>query len=95
MSKLLTFLRSFQNSPVFANLAIHAWAAAWLVTVAGVHFSAHRAAVLGVAVAIAAAKEFWFDHNYEIPPQPYANAAQDFYGYLVGIALGALSWLVL
>ncbi len=88
----MTLLRSFQSSPLFANLAIHAWLAAWIVTAAGVKWPSHRIAVLAVGVALAAAKEFWFDHRYEIPPQPYKNAAQDFAGYVIGGALGVLTW---
>lgn len=89
---VITFLRSFQNSPLFANLAIHAWLAAFLVSVA-LGKGLHLGPVIAGALALAALKEFWFDHRYEIPPQPYANAAQDFAGYVIGIALGVGAWL--
>ncbi len=94
-SRVLKFLRSFQGSPLFANLAIHAWLAAWLVTAFGVAFPHYRIVVLAVGIALAAAKEFWFDHRYEIPPQPYKNAAQDFAGYVLGGVLGMLTWWAL
>lgn len=92
MGKLLTFLRTFQDSPLFANLALHAWAAAWLVTAFSEHFSLVK--VLGVGVVLAALKEFWFDTRYEIPAQQIGSIAgggalQDFTGYCIGLAFGA------
>jgi hypothetical protein len=86
------FFRTFQNSPEFANLALHAWLAAWLVTAASAnHPPSHVAAV---AVALAALKEFVFDRYVEIPAQPPGSirgggSLQDFTGYVAGISLGA------
>jgi hypothetical protein len=94
MTKILTFLRSFQNSPLFANLAIHAWLAAFLVFAFGVKFPTHRALICVVGIVVAAAKEFLWDHWLEIPPQPYKNGAQDFAGYLIGGALAIIAWLL-
>ncbi len=95
MNKFLTFLRSFQTNPLFTTLAIHAWLAAWLVTAFGVAFPAHRIAILVSGVAVASLKEFWIDHRYEVPPQPYKNAAQDFAGYILGGLLGVVTWLLI
>jgi hypothetical protein len=92
--KLLTFLRSFQSSPLFSNLAIHAWLAAFLVFAFGVKFPAHRVLICVVGVIVAAAKEFIYDHRWEIPPQPYKNGAQDFAGYMIGVALAIIAWLL-
>jgi hypothetical protein len=95
MSKLLTFLRSFQNSPLFANLAIHAWLGYGIAFTLGVRFPSHRLLICVCGVLAAAFKEFFFDHRYELPPQPYPNAAQDFAGYMIGGALAILMWLVM
>jgi hypothetical protein len=94
MNKILTFLRSFQNSPLFANLAIHALGGYAIVFTLGVRFPSHRFAICVWGVLAAAFKEFFYDHRYELPPQPYPNAAQDFYGYMIGGALAILMWLV-
>jgi hypothetical protein len=99
--KLLTFLRSVQDSPMFANIALHAWGGALLVFAIGEHFRAtyQRAALVVVALAIFAAKEFWFDANYEIPPQPAGSirgggGLQDFAGYVLGVAIAVTLWLL-
>jgi hypothetical protein len=94
MNKILTFLRSFQNSPLFANLAIHALGGYAIAFTIGVRFPSHRIAICVYGVFAAAAKEFWFDHRYQIPPQPYANGSQDFYGYMIGGVVAILMWLV-
>lgn len=95
MSKILTFLRTLQSNPWFITLAIHAWLGALLVLYFGVKFPTHRVLICVIGVLVAAAKEFVYDHHWEIPPQPYKNGAQDFAGYMIGgiIAIGA--WLSL
>jgi hypothetical protein len=93
--KLLTFLRTFQSNPWFVTLAIHAWLAYGLVFTLGVKYPSHRLLICVCGVLVAAAKEFWIDHRYELPPQPYANGAQDFAGYLIGGALAIIAWALL
>ena len=45
-------------------------------------------AAIGV-IAYAAVKEFWYDPNYEDPPQTTADNVIDFVSYVVGAAIGA------
>lgn len=97
MSKILTFLRTFQDSPLFANLALHAWAGAFVVTLAGEHLTHWK--VVASFVAFATLKEFWFDAKYEIPAQPAGSirsggGLQDFTGYMIGVVMAALGWLI-
>lgn len=94
MNKILNFLRTFQNSPLFANLALHAWAGAFTTFFFGVKYAAHRPFVVAVAVAVFAFKEFFFDHRYEIPAQSYRDGAQDFYGYMIGIGFAIGAWVL-
>ena len=83
-------LRTFQDSPRFANLAQHAGWAAFFVVLAHLAGLPLWLIVLG-GIALAAFKEFYLDHKGEIPAQSYADGAQDFEGYAIGIVIGALA----
>lgn len=45
---------------------------------------------VGVVVMYAAFKEFWFDANYEIPPQTSRDNWTDFAFYCVGCSVACL-----
>jgi hypothetical protein len=42
--------------------------------------------LLAALLAAAGAKEFWFDAKYEVPTQTFLDNAEDFLGYVGGIA---------
>lgn len=46
--------------------------------------------VLGLTVAYAAGKEYYFDARYEVPHQTFGDNTEDFLGYVAGAALAAL-----
>lgn len=39
-------------------------------------------------VACAFVKEYWYDANYELPKQTFADNTTDFLAYVAGVALG-------
>lgn len=44
--------------------------------------------VLGIGVAAAAVKEFWYDMKFELPKQSWGDSAMDFGFYMLGGAVG-------
>jgi VanZ family protein len=44
--------------------------------------------ILGLFVAYAAVKEYYFDARYEVPHQTFWDNTEDFIGYLLGAAVG-------
>jgi hypothetical protein len=94
------FLAWAPSSTMFINLQLHATLVYCLLFTAGVLWPDARVAAALAAVALAAAKEFWFDATYEVPPQQFGTltgggAIQDFAGYLIGIGAAVVLWLVL
>jgi hypothetical protein len=79
---------------LFANLAIHAWLGAFLTYAFLTKYPGHVLLISGIGIVVAALKEFVYDHNWEIPPQPYKNGFQDFSGYMIGGALGLLTYFL-
>jgi hypothetical protein len=51
--------------------------------------------VLGIGVALASLKEFWFDMVYEIPKQTWGDSILDFSFYMIGAATGLLITYIL
>jgi hypothetical protein len=95
MSKLLTFLRSFQSGPFFQKYALHAWFAALVIVFFGARFPHHRTVVVAAGLIATALKEFGFDMHWQIPVQTFAEALEDFEGYLIGGTLGAFLLILL
>jgi len=46
--------------------------------------------VLALGTILAGVKEFWYDMNYELPPQTLLYSTEDFVSYIVGGYVGAL-----
>ena len=68
------------------------WGFAFFVLTVAQHFHAPMDWVVGAAVVLAAAKEFYFDPKYETaPPQNvWPDGAMDFAGYMTGVGLALL-----
>jgi hypothetical protein len=80
---------SFMNDPnVLAQFGHAGIPYGMLLTVAKYnwHFWPIAVGLLGYA----ALKEFWFDANYEVPHQTFANNMTDFSFYCLGIGLAML-----
>ena len=85
MKTLVAFIAKLGESPNFIAWNAHMFAAAFIVSLfhgTALYFAA------GVAVILAAGKEFWFDRLYEqMPPQTFQNDFTDFLGYVAGVIL--------
>lgn len=91
----LTIHSDFMNSVNFLAAMAHVgWACLIMLSVAVLSNSNMRACeyVSGCLIAFAAIKEFWFDATFERPKQLFKDNAQDFAGYLGGVAL---AWAVI
>jgi hypothetical protein len=63
----------------------HGWFAYAIV------YTCHASAwVVGGTLIAAALKEFWIDHLYESPAQPFHANFLDFVGYATGVGLAVL-----
>ena len=78
------------ESPEFVVAMAHAWFGCSVVLILA-HWGLTLWIGAPVCVAIAAAKEFWFDLHYEtLPPQTLLDSALDFAEYMAGLALAVL-----
>lgn len=75
-------------SPTWITANAHVWFA-YAVTYTILPYATNAYLVCGVLLAAAGAKEFWFDAKYEVPRQTFLDNAEDFLGYLAGVALAA------
>jgi hypothetical protein len=50
---------------------------------------------LGIGIAAASLKEFWFDMLYELPKQTFGDSFMDWFFYVFGAGVGLLvAWLL-
>ena len=78
------------ESPEFVTAMAHAWFACSVMLIL-VHWGLTAWISAPLCVALAAAKEFWFDLRYEkTPPQTVWMSAADFAEYLAGIVVAVL-----
>lgn len=78
------------ESPAFITAMAHAWFACSVMLILG-HWGLTAWISAPLCVALAAAKEFWFDLRYEkTPPQTVWMSASDFSEYLAGIVVAVL-----
>lgn len=78
------------QSPEFVVAMAHAWFACSVLLILA-HWGLTLWICAPLCVAIAAAKEFWFDLHYEtLPPQTLLDSATDFAEYMAGLALAVL-----
>lgn len=78
------------QSPEFVVAMAHAWFACSVLLILA-HWGLTLWIGAPVCIAIAAAKEFWFDLHYEtLPPQTLLDSALDFSEYMAGLALAVL-----
>ncbi len=90
VTRFATWIGKIGPSPGFVAFNAHCWFAAFVVATAiRAGLPALPTAIL--AVALAAAKEFWFDLKYETPKQTVEDSAGDIGGYLAGIIVGVLA----
>jgi hypothetical protein len=95
ISAWLTAHSNFMNEVQFlANMGHFAWAFGIVLTTAYLSNSNYRALdIVSVAgIALAAAKEFLYDANFELPKQTFKDNMTDFVGYVLGIAA---AWVVI
>ena len=77
------------ESPAFVIAMAHAWFACSVMLILD-HWGVSVFVSAPLCVALAAAKEFWFDLHYEkTPPQTVWMSASDFSEYLAGIVLAS------
>lgn len=82
------------ESAAFVTAMAHAWFACSVMLILG-HWGISVFVSAPLCVALAAAKEFWFDLRYEkTPPQTVLMSTSDFAEYLAGIVLAALILLI-
>ena len=78
------------ESPAFVTAMAHAWFACSVMLILG-HWGVTAWISAPLCVALAAAKEFWFDLRYEkTPPQTAWMSTADFAEYLAGIVVAVL-----
>ena len=78
------------ESPAFITAMAHAWFACSVMLILG-HWGVTAWISAPLCVALAAAKEFWFDLRYEkTPPQTVWMSTADFAEYLAGIVVAVL-----
>jgi hypothetical protein len=78
MKAWLLKLGAFFTSAAVQNFQEHFWFTAGLVFVATLFFPTLWWLWPIAAIVYAAAKEFGFDHNFETPPEPFANGLTTF-----------------
>jgi hypothetical protein len=83
-------LSTFQRSAFFLTYSQHAWLGALLTLFALLHLPWWLVLVGGPALA--AAKEFLFDHYVQDPPESFASGWTGVKGYLMGVGLGFFAW---
>jgi len=82
------------QSPDFIVAMAHAWFACSVLLILS-HWGLTLWIGAPVCIAIAAAKEFWFDLRYEtLPPQTVLDSAMDFAEYMLGIAVAVAVLLI-
>ena len=78
------------QSPEFIVAMAHAWFACSVLLILS-HWGLTLWIGAPVCVAIAGAKEFWFDLRYEtLPRETVLDSALDFAEYMAGLALAVL-----
>jgi len=85
MSKITNWIAKLGVQPWWIAGNAHCWFAFAVV------YTSHHWWVALIAVALAAAKEFYFDATYEVPKQIFEDNLSDFTGYSLGITLGLLA----
>jgi hypothetical protein len=86
MSTLSNFIASIGQNQKFILFMAHSGFAYFVVSL----FSGlHQYIAAGICLVVFAAKEFWFDVKYELN-QTIADGANDFSGYVAGIAIALL-----
>ena len=86
MSWLTNLIAKLGTNPNFIAFMAHSGVAYAIVYTLPWNWWVVLAGLLAAAV-----KEFWFDSNYESPPQSFDDNALDFAGYATGIVLASLA----
>jgi hypothetical protein len=87
----MAYVNRWMNDPQYLAQVGHLLGGAIVVLVAAIFFGARGVEVaLGVGIAAAAIKEFWFDVHYEAPKQSWGDSAMDFAFYVIGGLVGLL-----